>query len=166
MGVGQGDHRGSEWYHKNQIKTLANKYKNRHLMTSNHSPPETRKKFLEDFFVFFQLNLAIKEFSTQIHSVRNEMLQMTFKARQILQILRKEKNQMKDMIRKMDMAILNAKFKLREKKEANDQLIVMFIIIAVAAGIAGLVYLFATGTLLPNFQNKITTLINNWFNHA
>jgi hypothetical protein len=94
------------------------------------------------------------------------MLQMTFKARQILQILRKEKNQMKDMIRKMDMAILNAKFKLREKKEANDQLIVMFIIIAVAAGIAGLVYLFATGTLLPNFQNKITTLINNWFNHA
>ena len=73
---------------------------------------------------------------------------------------------MKDMIRKMDMEILNAKFKLREKKEANDQLIVMFIIIAVAAGIAGLVYLFATGTLLPNFQNKITTLINNWFNHA
>ena len=73
---------------------------------------------------------------------------------------------MKDMIRKMDMAILNAKFKLREKKEANDQLIVMFIIIAVAAGIAGLVYLFTTGTLLPNFQNKITTLINNWFNHA
>ena len=85
---------GSEWYHKNQIKTLANKYKNRHLMTSNHSPSGTRKKFLEDFFVFFQLNLAIKEFSTQIHSVRNEMLQMTFKARQILQILRKEKNSM------------------------------------------------------------------------
>jgi hypothetical protein len=49
-------------------------------MTSNHSPSGTRKKFLKDFFVFFQLNLAIKEFSTQIHSVRNEMLQMTFKA--------------------------------------------------------------------------------------
>lgn len=73
---------------------------------------------------------------------------------------------MREMIRKMDMAIMNAKFKLREKKEANDQLIVMFIIIAVAAGIAGLVYLFATGTLLPNIQTKITNLINNWFNHA
>lgn len=73
---------------------------------------------------------------------------------------------MKNMIRKMEMAIMNAKFKLREKKEANDQQIVMFIIIAVAAGIAGLVYIFATGTLLPNFQTKITNLINNWFNHA
>ena len=73
---------------------------------------------------------------------------------------------MREMIRKMDMAILNAKCKLLEKKEANDQLIVMFIIIAVAAGIAGLVYIFATGTLLPNFQTKITNLINNWFNHA
>ena len=73
---------------------------------------------------------------------------------------------MKDMIRKMDMAILNAKFKLREKKEANDQLIVMFIIIAVAAGIAGLLYIFGKDTLLPNIQNKITTLINQWFNHA
>lgn len=73
---------------------------------------------------------------------------------------------MKNMIRKMEMAIMNAKFKLREKKEANDQLIVMFIIIAVAAGIAGLVYIFATGTLLPNFQTKITNLINDWFNHA
>ena len=73
---------------------------------------------------------------------------------------------MKNMIRKMDMAIMNAKFKLSEKKEANDQLIVMFIIIAVAAGIAGLVYIFATGTLLPDFQTKIKTLIDNWFNHA
>ena len=55
---------------------------------------------------------------------------------------------------------------LMEKKEASDQLIVMFIIIAVAAGIAGLLYIFATGTLLPNFQNKLTNLINNWFNHS
>ena len=42
----------------------------------------------------------------------------------------------------------------------------MFIIIAVAAGIAGLLYIFVTGTFLPNFQTKITTLINNWFNHS
>ncbi len=49
------------------------------------------------------------------------------------------------------------------KKEASDQLIVMFIIITVAAGIAGLLYIFATGTLLPNFHNKLTTLINNLY---
>ena len=73
---------------------------------------------------------------------------------------------MKDMIRKMDLAILNAQNKLFAKREGNDQLIVMFIIIAVAAGIAGLLYIFAKGTLLPNFQNKINTLIENWFNHA
>lgn len=73
---------------------------------------------------------------------------------------------MREMIRKMDLAILNAKAKLMAKKEGNDQLIVMFIIIAVAAGVAGLFYIFAKGTLLPNFQNKITNLIDNWFNHA
>ena len=73
---------------------------------------------------------------------------------------------MKDMIRKMDLAILNAQNKLFAKREGNDQLIVMFIIIAVAAGVAGLLYIFAKGTLLPNFQNKINTLLENWFNHA
>ena len=73
---------------------------------------------------------------------------------------------MKDMIRKLDLAILNAENKLFAKREGNDQLIVMFIIIAVAAGIAGLLYIFAKGTLLPNFQNKINTLLENWFNHA
>lgn len=63
---------------------------------------------------------------------------------------------MREMIRKMDLAILNAKSKLMAKKEGNDQLIVMFIIIAVAAGIAGLLYLFGKNTLLPNIQNKLT----------
>ena len=38
------------------------------------------------------------------------------------------------------------------KREGSDQLIVMFIIIAVAAGIAGLLYLFGKTTLLPNIQ--------------
>ena len=52
------------------------------------------------------------------------------------------------------------------KREGSDQLIVMFIIIAVAAGIAGLLYLFGKTTLLPNIQNKLTTLIDGWFNHA
>ena len=73
---------------------------------------------------------------------------------------------MEKLISKLDMAVIKAKTALMEKKEASDQLIVMFIIIAVAAGIAGLLYIFATGTLLPNFQNKLTTLINNWFNHS
>ena len=73
---------------------------------------------------------------------------------------------MNKIVSAIDMAILKAKTALMEKKEASDQLIVMFIIIAVAAGIAGLLYIFATGTLLPNFQNKLTNLINNWFNHS
>ena len=73
---------------------------------------------------------------------------------------------MNKLVSKIDMAVLKAKMALMEKKEASDQLMVMFIIIAVAAGIAGLLYIFATGTLLPNFQNKLTNLINNWFNHS
>ena len=73
---------------------------------------------------------------------------------------------MEKLISKLDMAVIKAKTARMAKKEASDQLIVMFIIIAVAAGIAGLLYIFATRTLLPNFQNKLTTLINNWFNHS
>ena len=55
---------------------------------------------------------------------------------------------------------------IQEKKEGSDQLIVMFIIIAVAAGVAGLLYIFCKSTLLPEFQSKVTELLNNWFNHA
>ena len=73
---------------------------------------------------------------------------------------------MNKIVSAIDMAILKAKMALMEKKEASDQLIVMFIIIAVAAGIAGLLYIFGKETLLPNIQNKLTTLINQWFNHA
>ena len=73
---------------------------------------------------------------------------------------------MEKLRNKIDSAIIGAKCRLCEKREGSDQLIVMFIIIAVAAGIAGLVYIFATGTLLPDFQTKIKTLIDNWFNHA
>jgi hypothetical protein len=70
------------------------------------------------------------------------------------------------IMQKLDMAIIGAKAKLMEKREGSDQLIVMFIIIAVAAGIAGLLYIFAKGTLLPNLQTKITNLIDGWFNHS
>jgi hypothetical protein len=65
----------------------------------------------------------------------------------------------------MDGAIIRAKNFMAQKVEGSDQIIIMFIIIAVAAGIAGLLYIFCTKTLLPNFQNKITTLINGWFDH-
>ncbi len=67
------------------------------------------------------------------------------------------------MISKMDEMLIGMKVKLFQKKPAVDQIIIMFIIIAVAAGIAGLLYVFGTKTLLPNFQNKLTTLINQWF---
>lgn len=67
---------------------------------------------------------------------------------------------------KIDSAIIGAKIRLMAKREGSDQLIVMFIIIAVAAGVAGLLYIFAKGTLLPNIQTKLTTLIDNWFNHS
>ena len=42
----------------------------------------------------------------------------------------------------LDRALIKAKLAVLEKKQASDQLMVMFIIIAVAAGIAGLLYLF------------------------
>ena len=62
--------------------------------------------------------------------------------------------------------MIQMQMKATEKKEAVDQIIIMFIIIAVAAGVAGLLYIFGTGTLLPNFQDKVNTLINSWFDHA
>ena len=73
---------------------------------------------------------------------------------------------MRKVVNKINEMAIRAKVALTEKKEAVDQIIVMFIIIAVAAGIAGLLYIYGTGTLLPNFENKVTELVNNWFSHA
>lgn len=73
---------------------------------------------------------------------------------------------MRNLMGKLDSAIIGAKTRLISKRKGSDQLIVMFIIIAVAAGIAGLLYIFGKSTLLPNIQNKLTTLINDWFNHS
>ena len=73
---------------------------------------------------------------------------------------------MRNLIGKLDSAIIGAKTRLMSKRKGSDQLIVMFIIFAVAAGIAGLLYIFGKSTLLPNIQNKLTTLINDWFNHS
>lgn len=76
------------------------------------------------------------------------------------------KLRMQNVKRKLELAFINAKNKVLAKKEGSDQLMVMFIIIAVAAGVAGLLYIFAKSTLLPEFQSKVSELINNWFNHA
>ena len=73
---------------------------------------------------------------------------------------------MQNVKRKLDMVLVSAKNWIQAKKEGSDQLIVMFIIIAVAAGVAGLLYIFCKSTLLPEFQSKVTELLNNWFNHA
>jgi len=70
---------------------------------------------------------------------------------------------MRNVMNKLDKMFICAKTKMMQKKPGVDQIIIMFIIIAVAAGIAGLLYIFGTKTLLPNFQGKITGLINNWF---
>ena len=73
---------------------------------------------------------------------------------------------MEKIRKRLDSAIIGAENILLSKRKGSDQLIVMFIIIAVAAGIAGLLYIFAKSTLLPNIQDKLTTLVNNWFNHS
>ena len=67
---------------------------------------------------------------------------------------------MKKVIQEIDRMIIGMKVRLIQKKPAVDQI---FIIIAVAAGLAGLLYFFGTKTLLPNFQTKITALIDQWF---
>lgn len=72
---------------------------------------------------------------------------------------------MNKLISKVDGAIIRAKNFVTMKRDGVDQILIMFIIIAVAAGIAGLLYIFGTKTLLPNFQNKVTNLINSWFDH-
>ena len=74
------------------------------------------------------------------------------------------------MKRKLEMAIIKAKNWIQTKKEGSDQLMVMFIIIAVAAGVAGLLYIFAKSTSIkvttnptipiPNASNYIPELHN------
>ena len=64
---------------------------------------------------------------------------------------------------KFDMACIKATNWIAAKKEGSDQLMVMFIIIAVAAGVAGLLYIFCKSTLLPEFQSKVTELLSGDF---
>ena len=64
---------------------------------------------------------------------------------------------------RIDEMLTGIQIRLWQKKSGVDQIVIMFIIIAVAAGIAGLLYIFGTRTLLPNFQQKVTGLIDQWF---
>ena len=48
---------------------------------------------------------------------------------------------MEKVVKKVDQMLITAKGKVLQKKPAVDQIIIMFIIIAVAAGIAGLLYI-------------------------
>lgn len=73
---------------------------------------------------------------------------------------------MRKIVSKMDQLMIKAKMAMMDKKDAVDQIIIMFIIIAVAAGIAGLLYIYGSGTLLPAVQTKLSNLINNWFTHS
>ena len=53
---------------------------------------------------------------------------------------------MKKVIQEIDRMIIGMKVRLIQKKPAVDQIIIMFIIIAVAAGLAGLLYVFGSWT--------------------
>ena len=70
------------------------------------------------------------------------------------------------MKEKLEMAAIKGHMAYLQKKEAMDQIVIMFIIIAVAAGIIGLLYIYSTGTLLTTFQTKMNTLVNGWFDHT
>ncbi len=69
-----------------------------------------------------------------------------------------------NIMNSLDGMLIKGKIWLSKTKPANDQMIVMFIIIAVAAGVAGLLYNYSTGTLLPAFESKLSTLVDKWFN--
>lgn len=73
---------------------------------------------------------------------------------------------MRKLKEKLDLLAIKSQLVFLEKKEAMDQIVIMFIIIAVAAGIIGLLYIYSTGTLLTTFQTKMNTLINSWFDHS
>lgn len=70
---------------------------------------------------------------------------------------------MKNLINGAELMFLKGKQLLAEKKEAVDQIVILFIIIAVACGIIGLFYTYASGTLLQTVQTKLNTLIGTWF---
>ena len=72
---------------------------------------------------------------------------------------------MRKILSKVDEAIIKGKNVLVQKKDGVDQIIIMFIIIAVAAGLAGIFYIYGKGTLLPDVQAKISTLVDDWFSH-
>ena len=60
---------------------------------------------------------------------------------------------MREVVGKVDQMLIVAKGKVMQKKPAVDQIIIMFIIIAVAAGIAGLFVYFRYQNTAPGFSD-------------
>lgn len=54
--------------------------------------------------------------------------------------------------------------KLQEKEPGVDQIVLILIIIAVAAGVIGAFYIWSKGTLLPAVEQTINNSISQWFN--
>ena len=67
-----------------------------------------------------------------------------------------------NLIKRLDRKLTRKYIELTTK-EAVDQIVIIFIIIAVAAGIAGLLYFFGTKTFLPSFEDKLSSLVDGWF---
>ena len=70
---------------------------------------------------------------------------------------------MKNLINGAELMFLKGKQLLAEKKEAVDQIMIMFLIIVVACGILGLFYTYASGSFITTFQTKLDALITTWF---
>lgn len=68
-----------------------------------------------------------------------------------------------NLVAKKECVLRSAKDLLRKKEAGIDQIVIILILIAVAAGLIGLFYTFTKGTLIPNLQGKLTNSINNWF---
>lgn len=54
--------------------------------------------------------------------------------------------------------------KMSAKEKGVDQIVLILIIIAVAAGIIGAFYIWGKGVLLPAVEESINNSIQTWFN--
>lgn len=54
--------------------------------------------------------------------------------------------------------------KMSTKEKGVDQIVLILIIIAVAAGIIGAFYIWGKGVLLPAVEESINNSIQTWFN--
>lgn len=54
--------------------------------------------------------------------------------------------------------------KLSKKEKGVDQIVIILIIVAVAAGLIGAFYIWGKGVLIPAVEQSINNSIQNWFN--